>query len=329
MVCGSSSMCTTRWHGSLFSKNLQCHSRTRWLLSILRRYSEFPGQAIGAYKLISPLGQGGMGSVWLAERNDGRFERRAALKFLNVALAGRGSEQRFKREGSILGRLAHPKVAELIDAGVSEKGRPYLVLEHVDGEHIDQYCDTWKLDVEARVRLFLDVLAAVAHAHTNLIVHRDIKPSNVLVRTDGQVKLLDFGVAKLLEKEGDIGVATLLTHEGGAGLTPAYAAPEQLTGEPVTTATDIYGLGVLLFVLLSGQHPAGPGAHSPADLIKSIVETEAPCMSDVVASNKSDAACAANRSTIPDKLRYVLRGDLDTIVTKALKKNPRERDASV
>ena len=142
-------------------------------------------------------------------------------------------------------------------------GQPYLILEYVDGTPIDQYCDQHKLDLEARVRLFLDVLAAVAHAHANLIVHRDIKPSNVLVSRDGEVKLLDFGIAKLLEGEGQTGVATLLTREGGSALTPEYAAPEQLSGQPVTTATDVYALGVLLYLLLTGRHPAGPGPHSP------------------------------------------------------------------
>ncbi len=206
------------------------------------------GQTIGAYKLISLVGQGGMGSVWLAERSGSRFERHSALKFLNVALAGRCGEERFKREGTILGRLSHPNVAELVDAGVSGPGQPYLVLEYVDGEHIDQYCDRRQLDVEARIHLFLDVLLAVAHAHSNLIVHRDIKPSNVLVRKDGQVKPLDFGIAKLLEGEGETGEATSLTVAGGGAMTPAFAAPEQVTGGAMTTATDVYALGVLLCV---------------------------------------------------------------------------------
>jgi eukaryotic-like serine/threonine-protein kinase len=270
-----------------------------------------------------------MGSVWLAERNDGRFERQAAVKFLNMALAGRGSEQRFRREGSILGRLANPKIAALLDAGVSENGRPYLVLEYVEGEHIDRYCDLTKLDVEARLRIFLDVLSAVAHAHANLIVHRDIKPSNVLVRTDGQVKLLDFGIAKLLEKDGDSGAETPLTREAGAGLTPQYAAPEQLTDGPITTATDIYALGVLLFFLLTGHHPAGSSVHSTATLFKFIVEIEPPRMSEVVASKIDDSETSSLRSTTPDKLRQTLRGDLDTIVAKTLKKRPEERYAAV
>jgi len=174
-----------------------------------------------------------MGSVWLAERTDGRFERRVAVKFLNLALVGRGGEERFKREGSILGRLTHPHIAELADAGVSTTGTPYLVLEYVEGDHIDRYSDQRQLDVEARVRLLLDVAEAVAHAHSNLIVHRDLKPSNVLVSKDGEVKLLDFGIAKLLEGEGQDGSATLLTVQGGRALTPEYAAPEQITGAPV------------------------------------------------------------------------------------------------
>ena len=291
------------------------------------------GQTIGAYTLISQIGQGGMGSVWLAERSDGRFERQVAVKFLNVALVGRGGEERFKREGSILGRLAHEHIAELVDAGVSEAGQPYLVLEYVGGDHIDRYCDQRTLDVEARVRLFLDVLIAVAHAHANLIVHRDLKPSNVLVSKDGQVKLLDFGIAKLLEGEGQAGEATLLTVEGGRAMTPEYAAPEQLKGGPVTTATDVYALGVLLYVLLTGQHPAGGGLHTPADLVKAIVDTEPTRPSDSVAPTRANAEItttnATRRASTPEKLRRLLRGDLDTIVAKALKKNPQERYASV
>jgi serine/threonine protein kinase/tetratricopeptide (TPR) repeat protein len=286
------------------------------------------GQTSGPYTLISQIGQGGMGSVWLARRSDGRFERQVAVKFINLALAGKGGEERFKREGSILGRLAHEHIAELVDAGVSAAGQAYLVLEYVQGDPIDQYCDQHKLDLDARVRLFLDVLAAVAHAHANLIVHRDIKPSNVLVTTGGEVKLLDFGIAKLLEGEGQTGAATLLTREAGSALTPQYAAPEQLTDRPVTTATDVYALGVLLYVLLSGQHPAGSGSHSPAELVKAVLDIEPPHTSDAIAADNSKLI-AERRSATLDKLRRELRGDLDTIVGKALKKNPQERYASV
>jgi len=291
------------------------------------RDSSWAGQTIGAYTLTAPIGQGGMGSVWLAERSDGRFQRRVAIKFLNFALAAQGGTDRFKREGSILGRLAHPHIAELIDAGVSPNGEPYLVLEHVEGEPIDQYCDRHMLDVEARVRLFLEVLNAVAQAHANLIVHRDIKPSNILVRNDGQVKLLDFGIAKLLADDG-APTPTLVTQPGGGPLTPEFAAPEQVTGAPVTTATDVYGLGVLLYLLLTGHHPVGPGPHSPAELVKAIVDEEPPRASDLFSSSDAKGV-AEKRSTSPDKLRHQLRGDLDTIFGTALKKNPHERYNSV
>ena len=290
------------------------------------------GQVIGPYTLISLSGQGGMGSVWLAKRSDGRFERHVAVKFLDLALVGPGNEDRFKREGSILGRLSHPHIAELVDAGVSPNGIPYLVLEYVEGDHIDRYCDEHRLDVGGRIRLFLDVASAVAHAHAHLIVHRDLKPSNVLVSNEGHVKLLDFGIAKLLEGEGREGAATLLTVQAGRALTPEYAAPEQVTGAPVTTATDLYALGVLLYVLLTGQHPAG-STPSPADLVKAIVETEPRPLSDVVTSAKAGEetliANAARRVATPEKLRRLLRGDLDTIVAKAMKKNPQERYTSV
>jgi serine/threonine-protein kinase len=259
------------------------------------------GQTVGAYTLLSPIGAGGMSAVWLAERSDGRFERRAAIKFLNISL-GRHGEERFTREGAILARLTHPHIAQLVDAGVAPSGQPYLVLEYVDGYHIDQYCSRYRLDTAARIRLFLEVLGAVAFAHANLIVHRDLKPSNVLVDREGNVKLLDFGIAKLIEHEGGSVEATLLTREGGVALTPAYAAPEQVTGDPITTATDVYALGVLLYTLVTGEHPAGANPTSAADMVKAIVET------------------------MP---RQLPTGDLGTILGKALKKRPEERYASV
>jgi eukaryotic-like serine/threonine-protein kinase len=302
-----------------------------------RRSVELPeksglaGQALGVYRLKEQIGQGGMGNVWLAERNDGRFERRVAVKFLNISLLGKGGEERFKREGRILALLVHPHIAALVDAGVSQAGQPYLVLEHIEGDHIDRYCDQHRLSIAARIRLFLDVLGAVAKAHANLIVHRDLKPSNVLVRNDGQAKLLDFGIAKLLEEE--LGGARSLTVEGGRTMTPECAAPEQLQGGPITTATDVYALGVLLYVLLTGQHPAGNGPRTPADLVKAIVETEPARASEVVAPNSGDLKVAienaAQRRTTAYKLSRRLRGDLDTIVAKALKKEPAERYSSV
>src|SRR5215469_11635636 len=256
--------------------------------------SGLAGQVLGVYTLVSQIGHGGMGTVWLAERNDGRFERRVAVKVLNIALMGKGGEERFKREGRILGGLTHPHIAELIDAGVSLTGQPFLVLEYVEGEHIDRYCDQNRLDVMARVRLFLDALHAVAKTHANLIVHRDLKPSNILVRTDGEVKLLDFGIAKLLGGDGQTGESPL-TLEGGRALTPEYAAPEQLKGEAVTTATDVYSSAVLLYVLLTGQHPAGAGLGTPASLVKSILDTEPQRPSEIVAPGPTcEEAAAAN-----------------------------------
>ncbi|HZT78191.1 MAG TPA: serine/threonine-protein kinase [Vicinamibacterales bacterium] len=276
------------------------------------RETPLAGAAIGAYTLVSRIGQGGMGTVWLASRSDGRFEGRVAVKLLNAGLVGHGGEARFTREGTILARLTHPHIARLVDAGVSETGQPYLVLEYVDGRHIDRYCDEQHLDVDARIRLFLDVQAAVAHAHANLIVHRDLKPSNVLVTGAGQVKLLDFSIAKLIGDE-DAAVLTRLTHGTGAAMTPRYAAPEQITGGAVTTATDVYALGVLLYELLSGRHPTGPAATSSAALAKAITETEPMRLS----------------AAAPEPLRRMLRGDLETILAKALKKDPAERYASV
>jgi len=286
------------------------------------------GDTLGAYKLISHIGEGGMGNVWLAERIDGRFERRVAVKFLHLAMASQGVAERFKREGRILGQLAHPHIAELIDAGVTLKGEPYLVLEYVRGNQIDEYCDERTLGVDARIELFLDVLSAVAHAHTNLVIHRDIKPSNVLVSSEGDVKLLDFGIAKLLADDASSAAATILTLQGGGAMTPLFAAPEQMTGGAITTATDVYSLGVLLYLLLTGSHPAGPGPRSAANLVKAITETDPPIASQAVASWE-ETACAEKRGVTPDKLRRRLRGDLDTIVAKALKKSPRERYASV
>ena len=271
------------------------------------------GHTVGAYTLVEALGQGGMGTVWLARRSDGRFEGRAAVKLLNASLVGRAGEERFRREGSILARLSHPHIARLLDAGVSEWGQPFLVLELVDGEPIDVYCETNNLSIEARLRLFLEVADAVTQAHASLVVHRDIKPSNVLVDREGRVKLLDFGIAKMIEDDG-AGLETALTREGGRAFTPEFAAPEQLTGGTVTTATDVHALGTLLYLMLAGMHPAGSARSSPAELLKAIVDTNP--------RRPSEAAPS-------EAIRRQLRGDLDTIVTKALKKDPTERYRSV
>jgi serine/threonine protein kinase len=287
------------------------------------------GQNVGSYRLIAPIGTGGMGKVWLAERSDGRFERRVAVKFLQFSVATRAGAERFKREGRVLGSLSHPNIAELIDAGVMPDGQPYMVLEYVEGEPIDQYCDSHSLDVNARIRLFRDVLGALSHAHANLIVHRDIKPSNVLVSSEGRVKLLDFGIAKLLAQNAERDAALSLTIDGGAALTPYFAAPEQVTGGAITTATDVYAAGVLLYLLLTGQHPLGQGAHSTADLIKGIVDVEPSRPSDAIANADAERRTAADRKSTAAHLRRQLRGDLDTIAMRALKKSPAERYSSI
>ena len=283
------------------------------------------GRSFGAYTLLRPIGAGGMGTVWLAQRNDGRFEGQAAVKLPNVGLLGSGGQQRFLREGQALARLAHPNIARLLDAGVAETGQPYLVLELVQGEPLDRWCDARALGVEARLRLFVAVCAAVGHAHANLVLHRDLKPGNILVTAEGQPKLLDFGIAKLLDATGPDGAE--LTQTAGRAFTPDFAAPEQVAGGDVTTATDVYALGVLLFNLLGGGHPTMRPAHTPVERLRSIGETDAQRLSTAPAC--SDAGQAALRAQTPARLTRRLRGDLDNIVAKALKKEPSERYASV
>jgi serine/threonine-protein kinase len=291
------------------------------------------GVRLGAYRLVRPVGHGGMGSVWLAERADGRFDARVAVKLLNPALLGRAGEARFLREGRILARLTHPHIARLADAGVSAIGQPYLVLEYVEGEPIDAHCDQRRLDVDGRLRLFLDVCAAVAHAHAVLVVHRDLKPSNVLVGTDGRVKVLDFGIARLLESDqGEIAVT--VTQTGETPLTPAYAAPEQLLRSDVNVATDVFALGTLLHELLTGRHPFEQLLDQPLVLPQAIVGEDPPRLSahvrDRAPARRGDAtAIAAARGTTPARLAAALRGDLDAIVTTALRKDPAQRYASV
>lgn len=269
------------------------------------------GQRFGSYTLEQMIGHGGMGSVWLAHRSDGRFEGQAAVKLLNTALLGQPAELRFVREGSVLAKLNHPHIAHLLDAGVAAGSQPYLVLEYVSGERIDRYCDSHALTLGQRIVLFLDVLAAVAHAHSNLIVHRDLKPSNIFVTEDGSVKLLDFGIAALLSSGTDD--ITHLTGLGAAALTPGYAAPEQWQGGAVTTATDVFALGVVLFELLAGRHPASQ-AREAGQLMRWTLEADPPRLSECVSDPRQ---------------RRLLRGDLDNIVALAMRHNPAERYSTV
>lgn len=266
------------------------------------------GRTIGSYTLERLLGRGGMGAVWLAHRSDGRYAGRAAVKFLSLSLLGPPGIDRFKREGSALARLAHPNIARLIDAGVSADGQPYLVLEYIEGEPIDRWCEGRALDVRARVLLFLQVLDAVAHAHSKLILHRDLKPANILVTPDGQVKLLDFGIATLMDEESVLASSTALIQFAAHPFTPEYAAPEQVQGAEVTTATDVYALGVLLYSLLTSRHPTADPSHTPVDKLRAIVGTD---------------------PALPSETVRALRGDLDNIIARALKKVPAERYRTV
>lgn len=281
-----------------------------------------PEALLGPYRLIRRLGEGGMGEVWLAQRSDGLYEREVAIKTLHPQFAGSALRERFLREAHLLGRLTHPNIARLIDAGVSPSGVPYLVLEYVRGSSIEQWCDERRHDVKARLRLFIDVCAAVAHAHANLIVHRDIKPSNILVTEDGTVKLLDFGVSKLIES--DAADATELTRYIGHAFTPEYAAPEQITGDAVTTATDVYSLGVLLYLLMVGRRPHGTEGANTTEVSRAVLHDDIVKPSRAV-HDALDESAAANRSTTRIRLRRALAGDIDNIVVRALAKTPGDR----
>lgn len=285
------------------------------------------GQTVGAYRFERALGVGGMGTVWLARRSDGRFEGAVAIKLLHLAVLDRLGQERFRREGTLLARLSHPHIARLLDAGVTPAGQPYLVLEYVDGMPVDRYAAARALDVDARLRLFLDIAAAVAHAHEHLVVHRDLKPTNILVDRDGHAKLLDFGVATLQAAD-----AAAVPTRTGTALTPEYAAPEQITGEPITPATDVYALGVLLFQLIVGRHPTADPDMTEAAVLLALAERDAPRPSDAVArlpDTEGSARLFAERRTTRERLQRACKGDLDAIVGTALKKDVAMRYRSV
>lgn len=277
-----------------------------------------PGEAVGPYRLIRQLGQGGMAEVWLARRADGAFKREVALKLPLLLGLRQDLASRFARERDILAALEHPNIARLYDAGVSSDGLPYLAMEYVAGEPLTAWCDAHRLDIRQRLRLFLQVLDAVQYAHEQQVIHRDIKPSNILVTAAGQVRLLDFGVAKLLAQAEQ---QTDLTRQYGRVLTPDYASPELLRGEQIGPANDVYALGVVLYELLSGNRPYHlmAGA-SIAQLELAITTTEAR-----PPSTKLAAGAAAKRATTERKLARRLKGDVDAIVLKALAKSPADR----
>ncbi|MBA8883348.1 serine/threonine-protein kinase [Dokdonella fugitiva] len=281
------------------------------------------GRSVGPFRLVREIGRGGMGAVWFAERADGAFEQRVAVKLIRSGWDVDEVLARFRAERQILAGLQHPNIAHLVDGGITADGKPWLALEYIDGEDLRAWCDSRRLDLAARLQLFLTVCDAVAHAHQRLVVHRDLKPSNILVGNDGVVKLLDFGIAKLLDGT-DAGISSTRM------FTPEYAAPEQVRGELLTTAVDIHALGLLLYELLCGRRPFEADHPTPAAYERAVLDREPTRPSLALArGDDAGAAIAACRDLAPARLRRELRGDLDAIVLKALRKEPGQRYASV
>jgi serine/threonine-protein kinase len=282
------------------------------------------GDVLAGYRLTRELGRGGMSVVWLAERADGVVKRQIALKMPLFSMLGVDAE-RFVRERDALAALTHPHIARLYDAGVTESGQPFIALEYVDGDNLMAYCDARRLDLRARIALFLQVLSAVAHAHKHLVVHRDLKPSNILVDGDGQVKLLDFGIAKLL---GEADSAAALTQRAGAAMTPLYAAPEQLRSETISTLTDVFSLGVVLHELLTGALPykAAGSRTRVIEILRAWSQGELPRASQAVID---EATASLRGQPSAARLRAELAGDLDTVIGKSLRAAPDARYASV
>ena len=272
--------------------------------------AEQAGALVGPYRLVREIGSGGMGVVWLAERVDGLIDRPVALKLPHGAWRRAGLAERMARERRILAGLAHANIARLYDAGITDAGQPYLAIEFVEGVRIDVYCREQGASLEARLSLFIQVARAVAYAHEKLVVHRDLKPANILVTREGDVRLLDFGIAKLLDDQAR---ELQITEMSGRALTPDYASPELIRGEPIGVASDVYSLGVLLYELLSGSRPYKIPRDSRGSLQDAVLTVEPARPSDVA----------------PSDIRKLLRGDLDTVILKALKKDPGERYPTV
>jgi eukaryotic-like serine/threonine-protein kinase len=288
------------------------------------------GDRIGQYRVLRTLGVGGMGEVFLAERADAEFEQQVAIKVVHIGTAGRAVHSRLKIERQILAQLDHPNIAHLLDGGTLPDGTAYIVMEYVDGVPIDAFCDSNRLDIAARLRLFQTVCAAVHYAHQNLIVHRDLKPSNILVTAAGVPKLLDFGIAKLLD-DRQAGHHTLaVTHADIRVMTPDHASPEQVRGQAITTSSDVYVLGVLLYKLLTGISPFFIPTMRFTDIERAICERDPPLPSHTI--NTDDSAqtrgIASARDTTAKRLRRTLRGDLDNIVLMAMRKEPERRYGS-
>ena len=296
------------------------------------------GRVIGSYRLVSILGQGGTGTVFLADRADQQYAAQVAVKLIDASTVQGSFGARFKAERQILASLNHPNIARLVDAGETEEGHPYLIMEYVQGQTLERYCDEKQLDVRERLELFTQICSAVQYAHQNLIVHRDLKPGNILVTPEGVPKLLDFGIAKLL-LPGEVVANAELTRVNDRLLTPEYASPEQILGQPVTTASDVYSLGVVLYQLLCGLRPYKvPYSASQLELERTICVSDPDRPSAAVdqaiinGSREYESPIsdlAAVRNTNPDRLKRQLAGDLDAIVLRALRKEPQHRYSSV
>ena len=298
------------------------------------------GRRIGPYRVVREIGRGGMGAVYLAERADGEFRQQVAVKVIRQTLGGDEVRRHFKRERQILASLNHPNIARLLDGGVSEDGEPFLAMEYVEGVRIDEYADAHQLSTSARLSLFRQVCAAVQYAHQNLVIHRDLKPPNILVTAEGVPKLLDFGIAKLLDPESADAGAHTVTELGV--MTPEYASPEQVQGQQVTTASDVYSLGVVLYELLAGHRPYRIKSRKPDEIARAICEQE-PERPSAAVSRLEDTPKASGGSTPvitpetvsrargeqPERLRRRLAGDLDNIILMAMRKEPSRRYSSV
>src|SRR5205823_4821416 len=276
------------------------------------------GELIGAYRIVREIGRGGMGAVYLAERADRQYEKQVAIKLIKRGMDTDSVLRHFRDERQILAGFDHPNIARLFDAGTTPDGLPYFVMEYIEGLPLDQYCDKQRLSITDRLKLFREVCSAVSYAHRHLVIHRDIKRSNILVTPEGAPKLLDFGIAKVLQ--AGAAPEALVTSTGLRLMTPEYASPEQVRGQPVTTASDVYSLGVVLYELLAGRSPYHFAVHSPRDLERAITEREPTRPSTAVSSRLLGPRSFDSR---------LLRGDLDNIVLMALRKEPERRYQSV